>query len=305
MEVSEKTIELTKIDRSDFKEVGRVATQVYSKILSPKSDYSYITKHIDPRYSIVARDRGEIVGGYILKEDSLDYDNDKFIGKNGIQGYALFLKEEYRNRGIGDQLRKYPGCLGFDYIFGLAFPELNNANHWIKFGRYLERIEFFNLSYKFYKVDIPSIEILNYFYPQDKFYNCGAVALEAILNFLEDKRIYTRKEIEGVAGTNPKTGTTHEGVEKVIEWATARAFRNIFREKDAFTYLDHLLDGHNLFLLRGLSMGGEKHWYVVISKNSDLTYNLLDPCRGLITLSKGEVEKIWRPREYDGFGFYR
>ena len=108
-----------------------------------------------------------------------------------------------------------------------------------------------------------------------------------------------------MANTNPDTGTTHEGVENVIQVTKQKAFRNIFKEEEAYSYLDGLLSGHNFFLLRGLTKNKIKHWYVVYSKKDDLTYNLLDPSNGTITMSKDELDKIWKPREYDGFGFYR
>lgn len=301
----ERKIEISKIYNSDFDEVVEVARDVYSKLLGDWG-YDSIKKHIDTRYSVVARDGDRIIGGYILNEEpSIDEHEDRFKNKKGIHGYAIFLKEEYRNIGIGDQLRRVPESLDFDYIHGLAFKSLNNANHWRKFGRYVEETPFVNISYKFLRVDRPSSEILSYFKFQDKSYNCGSTALEAILNFLQGGMYYNRNEIEKIAGTNSKTGTTHSGVEKVIQWSESRAFRNIFKDKDAFSYLDGLLSGFNLFLLRGLSSGNIKHWYVVYSKNQDGSYNLIDPARGVTKLTKDELESIWKPRDYDGFGFYR
>ncbi len=305
MNTLEKNIEITHILQNDFGAVVDVAREVYSKILGDWN-YSSIADHIDTRFSVVAKEGDTILGAYILNEDPSIYeDEERFKNKKGIQGYALFLKEEVRNLGIGDRLRRFPETLDFDYIYGLAFKSLNNANNWRRFGRYVEETPYVNMSYKFLRVERPSSEILSYFSLQDKGYNCGATALEAILNFLEGRRYYTRNEIEKVAGTNPKTGTTHLGVENVVQWSGARAFRNIFQEEAAFSFLDGLLSGFNIFLLRGLSPGNQKHWYVVYSKNLDGTYNVLDPSCGLISLSKSELDLLWKPREYDGFGFYR
>jgi hypothetical protein len=205
MNTIETEIKLTKILDSEIDEVASVASNVYKRIIGG-DHFTFIKNNIDTTHSIVARDGTEIIGGYILNEDVPFYSReDKFRNKKGIHGFALFLKEAYHSTGIGHQLRKYPETLGFDYIFGLAYKSLNNANHWRKFGR----------------------------------------------------------------------------------------------------YVDGLLSGHNFFLLRGLTRNKIKHWYVVYSKKDDLTYNLLDPSNGVITISKDELDKIWKPREYDGFGFYR
>ncbi len=305
MNTTKTEIKLTNIEESEIEEVANVASGVYNRIIGG-DHYTFIKNSIDITHSIVARDGTEIIGGYILNEDIPLYNREeKFNNKKGIHGFALFLKEEYRSTGIGHQLRKYPETLDFDYIFGLAYKNLNNANHWRKFGRYVEETDFVNFSYKFFKVDVPSSDILSYFEVQNKSYNCGASALQSILNFLKEDKFYSQEEIEELAGTNPETGTTHEGIEKVIQATNSKAFRNIFKEKDAFSYLDGILSGHNFFLLGGLTKTKIKHWYVVYSKNDDLTYNLLDPSNGTITLSKDEIEEIWKPRDYDGFGFYR
>jgi predicted double-glycine peptidase len=299
-------ITITKLLESEIEETARVASSVYNKILGGDDYSSSLINNIDITHTIVAKDGSGIIGGYILNEETLFIDGDyRFENKKGIQGYGLFLKEEYRNIGIGHQLRIYPETLGFDFIYGLAFKSLNNANHWRKFGRYVEETDFVNFSYKFFKVDVPSSEILSYFELQKKSYTCGVSALQSILNFIKEDKFYSQEEIEKLAGTNPETGTTHESIEKVIQATNSRAFRNIFKEKDAFSYLDGLLSGHSFFLLRGLTKTKVKHWYVVYSKNEDLTYNLLDPSNGAITMSKDEIDKIWKLREYDGFGFYR
>ena len=299
-------ITITKLLESEIEETARVASSVYNKILGGDDYSSSLINNIDITHTIVAKDGSGIVGGYILNEETLFIDGDyRFENKKGIQGYGLFLKEEYRNIGIGHQLRIYPETLGFDFIYGLAFKSLNNANHWRKFGRYVEETDFVNFSYKFFKVDVPSSDILSYFELQKKSYNCGASAIQAILNFFKQGNDYSQEDIEKMANTNPDTGTTHEGVENVIQVTKQKAFRNIFKEEEAYSYLDGLLSGHNFFLLRGLTKNKIKHWYVVYSKNEDLTYNLLDPSNGRVTMSKDEIDKIWKPREYDGFGFYR
>jgi GNAT superfamily N-acetyltransferase len=305
MNTTKTEIKLTKILESEIEEVASTASAVYKRIIGG-DHFTFIKNNIDTTHSIVARDGTEIIGGYILNEDVPFYGREEiFRNKKGIHGFALFLKEEYRNTGIGHELRKYPETLGFDYIFGLAYKSLNNANHWRKFGRYVEETHYMNFSYKFFKVDVPSSDILSYFEIQNKSYNCGASALQAILNFFKQGNDYSQEDIETIANTNPDTGTTHDGVENVVQVTKQKAFRNIFKEEKAYSYLDGLLSGHNFFLLRGLTENKIKHWYVVYSKNEDLTYNLLDPSNGRVTMSKDEIDKIWKPREYDGFGFYR
>ncbi len=61
-------------------------------------------------------------------------DLDKFKNKRGVQGIALVILPEYKNKGLLTYLRNVPKNLGFDYEFGEQLKTLNNLNVWLRFA---------------------------------------------------------------------------------------------------------------------------------------------------------------------------
>ena len=120
-----------------------------------------------PRYSIVLLDKETVIGGYFFNEDSevlhefgmtrekltwaqLNLHNirkekrnmvrtliaalKKYNGK-GIEGVALYLHEDYRNKGLGRHLIQYPYEYlnqDFSHIWGGQEKDLNNIVDWLK-----------------------------------------------------------------------------------------------------------------------------------------------------------------------------
>ena len=120
----------------------------------------------DPGYSVKLSYKNQIIGGYILnsKNTLLSEFNlsprkidrikstlhrrplreqhklnlllktlELYTGP-GIQGHALFLKSEFRNRGWGRRLIEYPYSLypRFEYIWGGQEKDLFNLYDWLK-----------------------------------------------------------------------------------------------------------------------------------------------------------------------------
>ena len=89
----------------------------------------------------------KIVGMYLLKEEAiseiipqehittLHESLFEYQGLRGIQGITLAIQEEYRGRGWGTFLKKYPRTLGYDYWWGIAFKTLGNLKDWQKQAR--------------------------------------------------------------------------------------------------------------------------------------------------------------------------
>jgi GNAT superfamily N-acetyltransferase len=94
---------------------------------------------------------GEIVGFYLLStqetmsrfmgmatDEDIYFDiKDKKLyeelkNKSGIQGLAVGILENYRNKGLGKILLEYPKSLGYDYIWGCQMDGPSNMEQWLK-----------------------------------------------------------------------------------------------------------------------------------------------------------------------------
>lgn len=104
----------------------------------------YLNRVADWKISVKAVLNDEIIGAYLLNTSSVTKhsniqleDLSKYESKKGIQGIAIAIKKEYRNKSYGKQLRDYPISLKPDYVWGEQIKELNNLTNWTKFGRRL------------------------------------------------------------------------------------------------------------------------------------------------------------------------
>ena len=120
----------------------------------------------NPQYSIKLCYKNRIIGGYLLNsqntlyrefnlssakidriKSTLHHRSEKEVHRltllfdtlslykgRGIQGHALFLKSEFRNRGWGKKLILYPYSLypHFQYIWGGQEKDLFNLYDWLK-----------------------------------------------------------------------------------------------------------------------------------------------------------------------------
>lgn len=85
--------------------------------------------------SVLLLDNQEnIEGVYILGNNQLpsQFVQDKYVGLVGVEGLLLAVDESLRGEGYGNKLKDYPRTLGYDYIWGQQFKELNNLKDWIK-----------------------------------------------------------------------------------------------------------------------------------------------------------------------------
>ena len=147
------TVTIRHLKREEFEQVLDIAYQVFSpKIRESEEEFkNTVREELGNRIShcYVAEVDGRIVGGYLLARSKnfqglkeLDSEiREKGIdlnGKVGVQGVALFLLPQYRNEGIGKQLREIPlSRLRVDYVWGEHLKELNNLPNWIGDGRTL------------------------------------------------------------------------------------------------------------------------------------------------------------------------
>lgn len=96
----------------------------------------YIMYSVDFENSFMLLDDDEnIVGAYLLNENQItDFckNTEKFKNLKGVEGVLLFIEEEYRGKGWGNNLKDAPKELGYDYIWGQQLKGLNNLQDWLK-----------------------------------------------------------------------------------------------------------------------------------------------------------------------------
>lgn len=116
----------------------------------------YTSKDICDKYTLANTDwnisikltyERKIIGMYLLKEEAVSeivicehisilYENiNCYQNLRGIQGVTLGILDGYRGRGWGNFLKDYPGTLGYDYWWGIAFKTLGNLKDWQKRAR--------------------------------------------------------------------------------------------------------------------------------------------------------------------------
>jgi len=142
---SHNNILIRNIESYDINEVLDLCAIVFDNVMEENELKSYLSSVTDWSISKKAVLNDKIIGCYLfntepvtdflkncecLKEDISKYEN-----LRGIQGIALALLPEYRNSGIGRELRSIPINMGFDYIWGQHLKELHNITQWTKFGR--------------------------------------------------------------------------------------------------------------------------------------------------------------------------
>lgn len=88
----------------------------------------------------------DLIGAYIFREGDLDIDDLKefcdihideqkaasLLSGRGIEGVALAVRSEYKNRGYGKKLIEYSKKLNYDYVWGQQLELLGNLNDWLK-----------------------------------------------------------------------------------------------------------------------------------------------------------------------------
>lgn len=92
---------------------------------------------------LVAKIEENVIGAYLLKKrniepsysDVLTEDLSYLSDKTGVEGLGLVVDKNYRGLSVGDKLKSFVKNLGFDYIFGAQYKNLNNIGYWEKSGR--------------------------------------------------------------------------------------------------------------------------------------------------------------------------
>ena len=70
---------------------------------------------------------------------------------NGVEGIALGVLKEYKNKGVGKKLIEYPKSIpNVDYIWGYQFKSLKNIDDWLKRRKIYFENNVFYITYQIY-----------------------------------------------------------------------------------------------------------------------------------------------------------
>ena len=105
----------------------------------------YLEQNVNWDKSIKLTLNDKIIGCWLFGDEQItNYDNEKMIedlskykNKQGIEGVAFLIKNEYRNKGYAKKLLTYINNLkkDYDYIWGQHLNSLKIKDFWIKNGR--------------------------------------------------------------------------------------------------------------------------------------------------------------------------
>jgi len=105
--------------------------------------------------SIVAEVGGNLAGFYFMANHPIPKggeDYEKFKDLNGIEGIALGVFKEYKNKGVGKKLINYTQHLpGYDYVWGYQFKSLKNIDDWLKRRKIYFENDGFYITYQMLK----------------------------------------------------------------------------------------------------------------------------------------------------------
>ncbi len=320
--VDQETIKISSILELEKNEVLDICVEVFKNVMPQASVKGYINCSADWDLSVKATFEDKIVGCYILNENqipipfkSIRYFNDddsqwedlsKYAKLKGIEGIALAVLPEYRDKGIGKALRNYPLTLDYDYIWGQHYESLQNIQHWVKFGRRI--VSHYTGLYRtlmdikdnndLNKTDHETLDFNTHCYQQQG-HTCGPTCVKMVADFLNVSYKDINELIE-LCECNTTTGTIDTGIKNALDALGIPNSQNKITDPAiAMEFLDDLLLNNNIFVMRTLTHGA-KHWIIVYGKEND-KYLIADPWLGKIQYSHENILSIWWPRNFDGF----
>ena len=307
------------LSRDDISQALEICMKVFEDHAVGWDLRKYLIDVTDWRNSYLALFNNKPVGCYLLAEGDITRyqefskeDLSRYKNLKGVEGIALAVLPDYRNSGVGKTLREYPKTLGYDYIYGEQLHSLNNLDKWLGSGRrMIANTGEVYVTLKDYKDNgkpnmlKESVDYNKHHLFQTNGYNCGptAVAMVAKILGIENEKS-SIDSLEEIMNCDSTTGTTDVGIKLGLDALGIKNERNpcLGEKLTSFITLNQTLKDGNIFVMRTLTRG-VKHWILVIgmTKRKDIEYQVFDPWLGKITYSINEINRIWQPRDYDGF----
>ncbi len=114
----------------DKETITDIVAKEFVNVMSEGASHSYLNGTVDWNLSVKLTLNNQIIGCYLLAERNMFTSKNNLSGKKGIEGVALSLKPEHRNKGYGKMLISYTENLPYDYIWGKSI--VGNKKHWSK-----------------------------------------------------------------------------------------------------------------------------------------------------------------------------
>ena len=135
---------IRKYQISDRKAVMRLCVEAFSHVMGASEIPGYIDSVVNYDISFVVEHNNQVVGVYLLGDkqlsevieyeeaDEIYIDLKDYENLHGVEGIALVVDEKYKNIGLGTLLKDHTRNIGYDYISGVMYKDLNNIHHWSK-----------------------------------------------------------------------------------------------------------------------------------------------------------------------------
>lgn len=125
------------IPQNKIDDVLGYSHQFFNHVMNPIDFYKYMKHFANVNWDesiLLVDDNDNIKGVYILGGNQINYlvTAKDYENLKGVEGVLLCVDESLRGQGYGNQLKDYPKTLGYDYIWGQQFKNLNNLKDWLK-----------------------------------------------------------------------------------------------------------------------------------------------------------------------------
>jgi GNAT superfamily N-acetyltransferase len=133
---SASNVKIRKIEDEDIEPIFNSLSDIFDKTgLSNDNIWGLIGEY-NPSISVVATIDDRIAGFYFLSKEQIipgGADYKKLKNLNGVEGIALGVSKDFKNKGVGKKLIQYSQSIpGVDYIWGFQFKALKNIDDWLK-----------------------------------------------------------------------------------------------------------------------------------------------------------------------------
>lgn len=127
--------------------------------------------------------------------------------------------------------------------------------------------------------------------------SCGPASLKMISDYY--KLSTSIEELKIIMGTDYQSGTTDIKMKKGLDYLSLDYEQfNVGNKEECYTKAKEILNQGGFILFRTLTKG-IKHWISCDSFNGK--FHILDPWLGIYDLSESDLDKVWQPRQFDGF----
>lgn len=150
----QEEIKLSPITTEDIKFLYNHLSNIFDRTGWSNQEVWNQISHYDKNLSVVAKINNQIAGFYFIGDDNIpeggkDYNILKKL--KGVEGIALGILKEFKNKGVGKKLIEYPKTIpNINYIWGFQLKSLKNIEHWKKRRKIYYENEYLYITYQIF-----------------------------------------------------------------------------------------------------------------------------------------------------------